>query len=153
VCFSRASLPCHSQQDRPLPGPLESEYNGKNRLYLRKLEVQSIFREAKKGNLVNGGDRRRNPILRRGSWCSYRKACDIVDRVLETAGTFDGGYPQNDDTGSVLAAGRRVRRAPASLFGIDDMDGRLCVDQRVWLQIRRRDRTEAVAVWFRAGAG
>jgi sigma-B regulation protein RsbU (phosphoserine phosphatase) len=29
--------------------------------------------------------------------CSYRKACDIVDRVLETAGTFAGGHPQNDD--------------------------------------------------------
>jgi sigma-B regulation protein RsbU (phosphoserine phosphatase) len=29
--------------------------------------------------------------------CSYRKARDIVERVLETAETFAGGYPQHDD--------------------------------------------------------
>ena len=29
--------------------------------------------------------------------CSYRKARDIVDRVLETAEAFAGGYPQHDD--------------------------------------------------------
>ncbi|HVN03764.1 MAG TPA: PP2C family protein-serine/threonine phosphatase [Bryobacteraceae bacterium] len=45
--------------------------------------------------------------------CSYRKARDIVDRVIERAQTFAGGAPQHDDM--TLWIGR-VEEAARSLF-------------------------------------
>jgi sigma-B regulation protein RsbU (phosphoserine phosphatase) len=47
--------------------------------------------------------------------CSYRKARDIVDRVLETAEAFAGGCAQHDDMTVVAGAHRGIR--------LPDVDG------------------------------
>ena len=49
--------------------------------------------------------------------CSYRKARDIVDRVLETAQTFAGSAPQHDDMTLWLG---RVEEAASSSFPLDE---------------------------------
>jgi sigma-B regulation protein RsbU (phosphoserine phosphatase) len=49
--------------------------------------------------------------------CSYRKARDIVDRVLDTAAAFAGGCPQHDDMTLWLG---RIEEAGCRTFTLAD---------------------------------